>query len=153
MTNLHDARIRAATPSDVDALCALLSILFQQEREFAPDVDAQRRGLMTIVDDPAVGLILLAEKESTALGMVNLLFTVSTALGARVALLEDMVVSPSARGAGLGSQLLEAALEAARAAGCRRITLLTDHDNQAAMRFYSRHGFAPSSMQAMRRLL
>jgi ribosomal protein S18 acetylase RimI-like enzyme len=82
--------------------------------------------------------------------MVNLLYTVSTALGARVALLEDMVVAPQARGRGLGSALLTHAIAHARSQGCRRITLLTDGVNDSAQRFYARHGFTGSGMVPMR---
>ena len=81
---------------------------------------------------------------------MSLLYTVSTALGARVALLEDMVVAPDARGAGVGSALLAHAISFARKQGCRRITLLTDGANDAAQRFYARQGFGPSSMVPMR---
>lgn len=148
------ACIRAATLADVAGLTALLTVLFSQEREFTPDPAAQQRGLTRIIATPELGLILVADDGGAGVvGMVNLLYTVSTALGERVALLEDMVVSPAARGAGLGSRLLAAAVDAARAAGCRRITLLTDHDNLGAQRFYARHGFAPSGMMPMRILL
>lgn len=145
--------IRPATPADLPALCALLDQLFAQEAEFTPDRAAQMRGLAAIVDDPQVGEILVAVEDGCVRAMVNLLYTVSTALGARVALLEDMVVDAGARGAGLGSTLLEAAIAHAERRGCRRITLLTDGDNLAAQRFYRRHGFQGSSMLPMRRAL
>jgi GNAT superfamily N-acetyltransferase len=145
--------IDTATRADIPALNSLLDLLFTQEAEFQPDRVAQERGLGAIVDDPAVGTILVARDEQGVLGMVNLLYTISTALGARVALLEDMVIAPRARGGGLGSQLLAAALEFARAQGCRRVTLLTDADNHAAQRFYSRHGFERSPMIPLRRPL
>ena len=61
-----------------------------------------------------------------------------------------MVVRPEARGGGAGPQLLRAALEFARSAGCLRVTLLTDADNAAAQRFYARHGFGRSAMIPMR---
>lgn len=142
--------IRAATVDDIPALTEMLTVLFSQEAEFTPDPAAQARGLRRIISEPAVGLILIATEGEQALGMVNLLFTVSTALGERVALLEDMVIMPTARSAGLGARLLGEAVAAARDAGCRRITLLTDHDNLGAQRFYARQGFAPSSMLPMR---
>jgi len=85
--------------------------------------------------------------------LLGVLFLPSTALGGRVALLEDMVVRPDARGGGAGSRLLAAAAEFARSAGCLRITLLTDAHNTAAQRFYGRHGFARSAMIPMRLLL
>lgn len=145
-----DLAIGSAVIADVPALCALLAELFAQEAEFDPDVQTQARGLQRIIEDPVVGTVLLARRGDAVLGMVNLLYTVSTALGARVALLEDMVVSRAARGNGIGSALIDAAITHARRAGCKRVTLLTDPDNDAAQRFYARHGFAHSNMRALR---
>ena len=138
--------ITPATLDDLPALCALLTALFTQEAEFKPDEAAQRRGLARIIGDDQIGLIVVARQGGQVVGMVNLLYTVSTALGERVALLEDMVVDPLRRGSGLGTTLLQGAIALARQHGCRRITLLTDGDNVAAQRFYEQHGFKPSSM-------
>lgn len=145
-----DLCIEKAAPSDIPALCELLALLFSQEAEFHPDPAAQRRGLAAILGDPDIGLILVARQGGAIAGMVNLLFTVSTALGKRVALLEDMVVAPAHRGSGVGGRLLEAAIELARRQGCCRITLLTDRVNEAAQRFYARQGFQASTMLPMR---
>lgn len=145
--------IDKASPDDIPSLCELLSVLFAQEREFTPDAEAQRAGLAAILDDPRTGIILVAREGRRLLAMVSLLFTVSTALGGRVALLEDMVVMPAARSAGVGSALLRRAVALAHDAGCRRITLLTDADNVRAQGFYARHGFGHSTMVPMRMLL
>lgn len=145
--------VTPATVADIPALCELLDLLFTQEAEFTPDREAQLRGLRAIVGDPEVGSILVARDGDDVLGMVNLLWTVSTALGARVALLEDMVTRPEARGRGIGGELLEAAVRYARDQGCRRITLLTDVDNDRAQAFYRHHGFVESPMLPFRRLL
>ena len=145
--------IRLATSADIPALCALLDQLFAQGAEFTPDRAAQQRGLAAIIDQPTVGEILVACADGRIVAMVNLLYTVSTALGERVALLEDMVVDAAARGAGFGSVLLEQAIGHARKRGCKRITLLTDADNAAAQRFYARHDFVHSPMIALRRAL
>jgi GNAT superfamily N-acetyltransferase len=142
--------ITIAKISDVPALCELLSILFSQEAEFKPNHEAQSRGLTQIINNPEIGLIVVARQGGDVVGMVNLLYTVSTALGERVALLEDMVVSPNARSGGVGSQLLEQAIHFARANGCKRITLLTDRTNEPAQRFYQKHGFAFSAMVPLR---
>lgn len=142
--------INLATVSDTPALSALLSILFTQEAEFQPDTVAQQRGLNAILSDPAVGEILVARQNGQIVGMVNVLYSISTALGARVALLEDMVIAPAMRGSGLGSQLLVAAIKHAKQRGCLRITLLTDADNYAAQAFYQKQGFEKSSMIPLR---
>lgn len=145
--------ISLATASDIPALCELLSLLFSQEADFQPDEEAQRRGLTQILTNPDVGLILVARQKNQIVGMVNLLFTVSTALGQRVALLEDLVVCPTQRGKGVGSKLLQHAIETAKLHDCHRITLLTDLANESAQRFYRKHGFSFSAMIPMRVLL
>ena len=50
-------QIDTATEADVPALADLLSILFAQESEFTPNPEAQRRGLLAIVTNPAVGVL------------------------------------------------------------------------------------------------
>ncbi len=142
-----------ASESDVPALSELLDLLFTQEVEFKPDTAAQCKGLSTIIRTPDLGAILVAREGCTVLAMVNLLFTISTAIGERVALLEDMIVLPSARGSGIGSELLSFAIDFARLSGAKRITLLTDRENTSAQRFYARHGFSESTMIPLRRIL
>ncbi|HEY9278176.1 MAG TPA: GNAT family N-acetyltransferase [Methylotenera sp.] len=143
-------QITPAKTSDIPALCDLLSILFSQEVEFKPNHEAQCRGLARIISNPEIGLIVVARQENQIIGMVNLLYTISTALGDRVAILEDMVVSPNARGSGVGSSLLTQAIQFAQLSGCKRITLLTDSTNQSAQRFYQKHGFSFSAMVPLR---
>ncbi|MEX0951046.1 MAG: GNAT family N-acetyltransferase [Gammaproteobacteria bacterium] len=145
--------ITVATLADIPQLNELLGFLFTQEAEFQPDAAVQSAGLRKIIENPDYGEILVLRDDASIIGMVNLLFTISTALGSRVAILEDMVVHPSSRGGGAGSQLLQAAIKAAKSAGCRRITLLTDGANAPAQCFYQRHGFVYSDMVAMRLLL
>jgi len=142
--------ISLAQPTDIPVLCELLALLFTQEADFAPAYDKQCLGLNRIINCPETGHILVARRNEQIIGMVNLLYTVSTALGAKVALLEDMVVKPEARGFGVGSKLLKSAIDHARSQGCKRITLLTDHDNGHAQLFYQKHGFTHSAMLAMR---
>jgi GNAT superfamily N-acetyltransferase len=142
--------VEKATTSDIPALVSLLSTLFSQEAEFTPNAEAQQRGLEAIIGNPEAGAVLVARQGDQIVGMVNLLFTISTALGERVALLEDMVVSPADRGKGIGTKLLSEAISFARLRGCKRITLLTDRSNESAQRFYSKQGLVLSGMVPMR---
>lgn len=143
-------RIERATSADIPELGDLLAVLFSQEVEFTPDAQAQRRGLARIIDDAEIGSVLVARQDGRVVGMVTLLFTVSTALGERAAWLEDMIVAPASRGRGIGTALLSEAIAFARAQSCQRITLLTDQQNEAAQRFYAKQGFVVSSMVPMR---
>ena len=142
-----------ATHSDIPELVELLNSLFEQEAEFEPNSETQSKALSKIILDPKIGIILIAKEDDKILGMVNLLFTESTALGSKVALLEDMVVLSSSRGRGIGSQLIDYAISEAKKAGCKRITLLTDIENTKAQSFYQKKGFVKSKMTPYRLLL
>lgn len=142
--------ISPATLSDIPELCDLLELLFSEEADFHPNRTIQAAGLRQIIENPNGGQILVLRDGPSSFGMVNLLFTISTALGGRVAILEDMVIHPARRSNGAGSSLLQTAINLARSTGCRRITLLTDRTNESAQRFYQRHGFNFSAMIPMR---
>ncbi|HLZ57244.1 MAG TPA: GNAT family N-acetyltransferase [Ktedonosporobacter sp.] len=142
--------IEQATSDDISHLADLLALLFTQEAEFQPTREKQERGLRMIIESPGSGRIFVARHDREIVGMVSLLFTISTAEGGAVCLLEDMIVRPDQRGSGLGSQLLQHAIDFARTNGFMRITLLTDHSNEGAIRLYQRHGFMLSEMTALR---
>lgn len=127
--------------------------LFSQEAEFKPDYTTQQRGIQLILDNPSAGMIWVVEYQGQVVGMVSLLFSVSTALGAPVATLEDFVVTSKLRGQGLGQTLLTSALEFAHKAGYKRITLLTDGDNLKAQVLYQKLGFTLSNMKPMRKVI
>lgn len=145
--------IDQASTADIPFLCELLNQLFSLESEFKPDYETQSRGLSSIIASPEIGCILVARHRQQVVGMLNILYTVSTALGGRVAIFEDMVVAESKRNLGIGTLLIEQAIQVARQNDCKRITLLTDRDNQVAQRFYRRLGFKVSTMIPMRLLV
>jgi hypothetical protein len=58
--------------------------------------------LRAIIEHPEIGCILVLREGSVILGMVNLLYTISTSCGGRVAILEDMIVHHARRNGGLG---------------------------------------------------
>ena len=54
----------------------------------------------------------------------------------------EVVTIDSLRGGkGIGKAMIEAVAETAKAAGCRRLRLITTNDNLNALRFYQKRGF------------
>jgi ribosomal protein S18 acetylase RimI-like enzyme len=143
-------RVREARAADVGAMVELLGYLFKQERDFCPAATKQRRALEILLAQPAMGRLFVLTRGPNILGMVSLLFTISTAEGGKAAWLEDLVVHPEQRQKGLGTRLLRAAVDWARKEGLTRITLLTDADNARARQLYQRQGFTASAMQPLR---
>jgi GNAT superfamily N-acetyltransferase len=139
-----------ARTDELPQLLALLTILFAQEQEFAPDYEKQTRALEKILSDESVGTVYVARDEGQVIGMASLLYTVSTAEGGPAALFEDLVVLPTHRGRGIGAALAAFVIAEARRRGVLRITLLTDMQNERAQDFYRSLGFTDSTMKPMR---
>src|SRR5688500_14770382 len=74
-------------------------------------------------------------------GIAELRFRRSVWTGQLDAYLEELYVAPERRGEGLGRALLEAAMQAARAAGATHIDLGTSEDDVAAIGLYESAGF------------
>lgn len=151
--HLHNLSFRIATLDDIPILCELLIQLFSQEVEFVPDYKKHEKALEKIIKDGNIGDIFVAVKEKKVIAMVNILYTISTALGEKVAILEDMVVLDSFRNQNIGSQLIKFTMNYLKENSVKRVTLLTDGDNYNAHKFYEKQGFNKSSMIAFRKSL
>ncbi|MGB7598287.1 MAG: GNAT family N-acetyltransferase [Gallionella sp.] len=140
-----------ANAGDLPQLSDLLAELFTLESDFKPEREKQLRGLRLILENPALGRLFVLRDKEKVLGMANALITVSTAEGARVLLLEDVIVRAEHRGNGLGQRLVGHVLAWAKAQGLTRITLLADKENAAALDFYRKLGFGDPQMQVLRK--
>ena len=145
-----NVKIEFATDDDLESMADLLTELFTLESDFKPDRDKQLAGLYLILENPTVGQLFVLRIDGQVAGMANALFTVSTAEGRRVVLLEDVIVSKNWRGRGLGRRLVAHVLKWAAANGLPRITLLSDKDNTPALAFYEHIGFEHSAMRVLR---
>jgi len=143
-------RIEPATIEDLPQLVELLVALFSEEADFDPNKAKQEHGLRMILEQPNRGRIFVLRTDHQVIGMVNLLFTISTAEGGLVVLMEDVIVHPQHRRQGYGGMLLKHAIHFARDKHFRRITLLTDRISAQSQAFFANHGFAFSSMIPMR---
>jgi GNAT superfamily N-acetyltransferase len=143
--------IESATLTDLPELVDLLEDLFTLETDFRPDRSKHLRGLRLILEEPSRGRIFVVRNENgMILGMINLLFTISTAEGGFVTLLEDLIIRREHRHHGYGDRLLQHAIQYAREKDFLRITLLTDRMNTEAQQFFKTHGFFESKMIPMR---
>ncbi len=104
------------------------------------------------------GFALIAERDGTAVGyaMVAIKTSAETELddtwraGARVAEIETLVVAPEARGAGVGSALLDAVDAELAGMGIEDVLIAAFVTNTDAIRLYERRGFRPASLHMIR---
>src|SRR5436190_8705033 len=128
--------IEPATEADLDELSQMLGELFAQESDFRPDKEKQLRGLRLIFEQPSRGRVFVLRRDGAIVGMINLLFTISTAEGGFVSVLEDLVVHKQYQAHGYGSKLLQHAIDFAKQKNFLRITLLTVRPVNHAQELY-----------------
>jgi GNAT superfamily N-acetyltransferase len=146
-------RVEPATIEDLPALTELVMNLFDVSGDFTPDRAVQERGLQLILEQPNRGRIFVVRNHDSIFGMVNLLFTISTARGGFVILMEDVVIHPDHRGQGYGTMLLDYVQDFAKKKHFKRITLLTDRISEESQEFFKKRGFEHSNMIPMRRII
>ncbi len=123
----------AVTDELVDAITRLMPLLSSS----APPPTGEQ--LQEIVSSPATTLFVARDDEGAIVGTLTLaVFSVPSGVQAWI---EDVIVDTAARGQGCGEALTRAALEAATAAGARRVDLTSRSSREAANRLYQRVGF------------
>jgi ribosomal protein S18 acetylase RimI-like enzyme len=89
--------------------------------------------------------VVVAESEGEIVGCYQLTFIRGLShAGALRAQVESVRVASNLRGNGLGSQMMQDAIERARARHANIVQLTTDTQRPDTRRFYERHGFAAS---------
>lgn len=146
-------RVEPASIDDLPELVELTMDLFAHSGDLRADSQVQEHGLRLILEQPSRGRIFVLRSDDRIFGMVNLLFTISTAMGGFVILMEDVIVHPVHRGHGYGTMLIEYVLDFAKKKDFKRITLLTDKISADSQHFFKKMGFEYSSMIPMRRII
>ncbi len=152
-TDEKHIRVEPATIEDLHKLVQLVEELMELQGDFLPNREAHERGLALILEQPNRGRIFVLRNDDHIFGMVNLLFTISTAMGGLVILLEDFIIHPNHRGQGYGTMLLDYVKDFAKHKKFKRITLLTDKIGAESQNFFKKEGFEHSSMIPMRLLV
>ncbi|UKL07019.1 MULTISPECIES: GNAT family N-acetyltransferase [unclassified Streptomyces] len=137
--------IRRAEVSDVAAIVAMLAddplgVTRESPDDLTPYLAAHTR----LAADPNQHLVV-AERAGKVVGTLQL--TLIPGLSRRAAtrsLIEGVRVHADERGSGLGTLLIEWAVETSRAEGCRLVQLTSDATREDAHRFYERLGFVAS---------
>lgn len=137
--------IRRATLADLDAAARLFDayrVFYAQPSDPARARDFLRERLQR---DESV--LLLAERDGTAVGFTQLYPMFSSVRAARVWVLNDLYVDPSARRLGAARALLDAAADFAREDGAVGISLETSRDNAPARALYRAAGWSEDASQ------
>ncbi len=142
LSSILDAmnRIRAATPADIAVVLPMMREFYAHER-LPYEESRQERLLSQLIAEPRCGRLVVLEDAGTITGYMVLGFGFSVEFGGRDALLDELFVKPEFRGRGIGTRVIEAAVEICRSEGIEAIHLEADHANVGAHELYLRLGF------------
>lgn len=131
-----------ARPEEEDALTALLSAQLE-EHGFSLTPDLLVQAVRGALEEDSSARILVARVAGRPVGFAYVSIQSSLERGGRVLWVEQLYVRPELREHGIGSHLLQAALDLARARGCLAAELEVDDSHARAANLYRRAGFHP----------
>ena len=144
--------IREGLLSDIPELVELLKDLFSIEEDFQFDQKKQENGLKMILEsNPDEKIVLAAELEGRVIGMCSAQIFISTAEGARSAMIEDMIVRAGFRGKGIGKKIMYGIVSWAKRNDVKRLQLLSDKNNRNAISFYRQNDWDSTRLICLRR--
>ena len=109
--------------------------------EVVPSDDALLALSRTLIADPDQGVQLIArDDEGRALGFATIFWTWSTLSAAQLGIMNDLFVTPDARGGGWADALIAACVERCRERGVRELAWQTAYTNLRAQAVYERVG-------------
>ncbi|NEE08587.1 GNAT family N-acetyltransferase [Streptomyces sp. SID7499] len=142
---MGDLEIRAAVADDVPAIVGMLADdPLGAQRESPDDLAPYLSALERLRADPNQRLVV-AVREGRVVGTLQL--TIIPGLsrrGATRSIVEGVRIHADERGSGLGTELIEWAIQESRGQGCQLVQLTSDKTRADAHRFYERLGFTAS---------
>ncbi|WP_432102791.1 N-acetyltransferase family protein [Streptomyces sp. bgisy091] len=142
---MSDLDIRPAEPADIPAIVAMLADdPLGAHRESPDDLAPYRSALRRLADDPHQHVVV-AVRDDRVVGTLQL--TVIPGLsrrGATRSVIEGVRVHADERGDGLGTRLIQWAVDESRRQECQLVQLTSDATRTDAHRFYERLGFTAS---------
>jgi len=114
-------------------------------REEAHPIEPCYEDALRAVEADPNNLLMVAEVEGAVVGVFQLTIIQHVAFrGGRVAQIENVFVDDSARGRGVGTAMMQWAIDLAKRRGCFRVQLTTNRARTRAHAFYERLGFVAS---------
>lgn len=128
-------KIRPARRGDREAIAAML-----RDLGYADAADSST--LLWVLNHPEIDVFVAADNLDRAIGFVSLSHRPQLRVRGRIATVDELAVTEAWRNKGVGTRLLAAAVERARALSARRVELITAQGRKTVRRgVFERSGF------------
>ncbi|MFE9459782.1 GNAT family N-acetyltransferase [Streptomyces californicus] len=142
---MSDLEIRPVTTDDLAPVVAMLADdPLGAQRESPDDLTPYEEAFRRLADDPNQHVVV-AVREGRVVGTLQLTIVPGLSRrGATRSIIEGVRIHGDERGSGLGTQLIQWAVDESRRQDCRLVQLTSDVTREDAHRFYERLGFTAS---------
>ena len=132
--------IARVTEADLAELLPLMRAYCDFYEVSPPDEALLALARALIADPEREGVQLLARDGDGAVGFATIYWSWATSIAARIGVMNDLFVAPTARGTGAADALIQACAEECRRHGAAELTWQTARDNLRAQKVYDRIG-------------
>lgn len=137
----NEIAIDLATETDLPAIKPLLQeLLDAMANTKGFDVEQSMENCRILIKDPAHHMLVARDKDRI-LGLVNFTTRKTIMHPCPSGLIDELIVSRSSRGSGIGKQLILAVINKCRDVGCCEVEVSTGKNNIKARQFYKACGF------------
>jgi len=151
-----NARIRPASGEDAAAVAAAVEALLIELGGERPSTSALEEGARKLAEDPALGVLLVAECDGAIVGVLAASWQYAVHVPGRYGTIQDLWVDPEWRSRALGRELILALVRQAIGLGVPRLEVGLPQESFAQLaateRFYRDNDFTQLGPR-MRRLL
>jgi GNAT superfamily N-acetyltransferase len=138
-------QVRPADAKDVAQVAAAVGRLLSELGATPPPASSMEGSALALIQDPRDGTVLVADAGGELVGVLTASWQTAIHVPGTYALIQDLWVSPSLRGGGIGAALVDAFAGMARDQGVARIEVGLPKpsftDIAATEAFYVRNGF------------
>jgi GNAT superfamily N-acetyltransferase len=115
--------VRKATLNDETGVFDLLKKLLSPQASDSSRIHTPASAgiFRELITDEGKGTVIVAEEDGKLVGIITLSYPIAIRCAGRYTCIEEFIVSETMRGRGVGSQLLEAAMNEAKKQGCFEI--------------------------------
>jgi GNAT superfamily N-acetyltransferase len=149
-------RVRPAGHGDASAVAVAVRELLLEMGGTPPALAEMETAARALIDSPKDGAALVAQSRDGLVGVLGASWQAAIHVPGRYALIQDLWVHPRWRGRAVGTGLLAALFELARATGLQRVEVGLPRESfdqfAATEAFYLGNGFSPNGPR-LRRVL
>lgn len=143
--SIHPEQVPTFRLADESDLACLIPLCerYHVFEELSISASHRERALRELLQNRTFGVVLICRLSSRAVGYIALCFGYSIELNGREAFVDELFVDEEYRGRGIGSLLLDTAIDFLQENKIAALHLEVARENSAAIELYGKRGFVP----------